>query len=86
LPLREVATRLGEAINSPEHEFWPDELDLLGVRILDWSCILGHRQVTDAYLLALAVSHGGRLVTFERKISLKAVGGATKEHLFCIES
>jgi len=23
LPLREVATRLGEAINSPEHEFWP---------------------------------------------------------------
>ena len=86
LPLREVAARLGEAIKGPEHEFWPDELGLIGVRSFDWSWILGHRQVTDAYLLALAVSHGGRLVTFDRKISLKAVLGATKEHLFCIES
>jgi predicted nucleic acid-binding protein len=39
------------------------------------------RQLTDAYLLALAVRHGGRLVTFETSIAARAAVGASPEHL-----
>jgi len=84
LPLREVAQRLGEAVKSPEHEFWPDDLSLFSSEIFNWSYILGHRQVTDVYLLALAVHRGGRLVSLDRRVSPKAVFGAKQEHLFCI--
>jgi len=37
--------------------------------------------VTDAYLLALAVAKGGRLVTFDRSLPLSAAPGAGEEHL-----
>ena len=40
-----------------------------------------HRQLTDIYLLALAVSEGGRLATFDRGIPLAAVEGASPGQL-----
>jgi hypothetical protein len=43
--------------------------------------IAGHQQVTDAYLLGLAIRRGGRLATFDRSIPLKAVHGARSEHM-----
>ena len=49
------------------HVFWPDDMALVD---LDLSgIVLGHRQVTDAYLLGLAKYHGGRLVTLDQKIA-----------------
>ncbi len=39
------------------------------------------RQLTDLYLLALAVAHRGRFVTFDQRIPLSAVRGATRKHL-----
>jgi uncharacterized protein len=77
----QVAERLGEAAANPSHEFWPADVDLLGTKVFDWMRILGHRQVTDAYLLALAVRHQGRLVTFDQRISPQSVLGATESHL-----
>jgi predicted nucleic acid-binding protein len=41
----------------------------------------GPRQLTDVYLLALAVENGGRLVGFDQRIPLSAVHGATAAHL-----
>jgi predicted nucleic acid-binding protein len=58
------------------HEFWPCDLSLLDEQIFDRSRIHGPRQVTDAYLLALAVARAGRLVTFDQTIALAAVVGA----------
>lgn len=46
--------------------------------------ILGHRQITDLYLLALAVKHNGRFVTFDQRITLQAVSGATEQNLFVL--
>ena len=46
-----------------------------------WSRVLGSRQVTDAYLLALAASKGGRFVTFDRAVPVGAVDGAKGHHL-----
>jgi uncharacterized protein len=51
---------------------------------VDWSSVLGSRQVTDVYLLALAVHHGGRLVTFDRAVPLRAVANASARHLAVI--
>jgi len=46
------------------HIFWADDLDI-GTALSSYRLITGHRQITDAYLLALAVKHDGNLVTFD---------------------
>jgi predicted nuclease of predicted toxin-antitoxin system len=43
--------------------------------------IHGHRQITDVYLLALAVKNDARLVTFDARIPLSCVHGAQARHL-----
>lgn len=80
----DVAARLAEAAAGPAHAFWPAAVDLLAPGSLDWARVLGHRQVTDAYLLAVAVQQGGRLVTLDRRIQHLAVPGATQQHLVVI--
>ena len=77
----EVAQRLAEAASGPRHEFWPDDVNLLDSGAVNWQRVLGHRQVTDAYLLALSVRHDGRLVTFDRRIAVEAVADAQNRHL-----
>ena len=47
---------------SPRHEFWPDDLSYSEVPMAG---IVGHRQVTDAYLAALARARSGRLATLD---------------------
>jgi uncharacterized protein len=44
--------------------------------------IHGQRQVTDLYLLALAVRHAARFVTFDASIARDAIIGASARHLF----
>ena len=77
----QVAAQLSAATTASAHEFWPADLSLLEAGVLDWSHVLGHRQVTDNYLLALAVRHQGRLVSFDSGIALSAVRGARSTHL-----
>lgn len=83
-PAAEVARRLAEAAAGPVHEFWPDEVSLLDPGYLDWRRVLSGRQLTDVYLLALAVRRGGRLVTLDAGISMEAVVGAQPENLLVL--
>ena len=76
-----IAARLAEATGMRWHAFWADDLSLLDPGCVDWRHVLGSRQLTDVYLLALAVRRGGRLVTFDRAIPLAAVQNAGREHL-----
>jgi uncharacterized protein len=76
-----VAARLAEATRDASHEFWADDISLLEPATIDWQRVLGHRQVTDSYLLALAVRHHGRFVTFDGRIAVAAVPGAKARHL-----
>lgn len=73
--------RLGEAVATPHHRFWPDDLSILDATVGDRTRIHGPRQVTDVYLLALAVRHRGRFVSFDAGIPLAAVHGAERKHL-----
>jgi toxin-antitoxin system PIN domain toxin len=50
----------------PRHSFWADDM---GYAEIAWTGVLGHRQVTDAYLAALARHRGGRVATFDRGLA-----------------
>jgi uncharacterized protein len=80
-PVQAVIERLAEACQQDIHEFWPDEVSLLDSEIADTTRIHGPRQLTDIYLLALAVQREGRLVTFDTGIPLTAVRNATTQNL-----
>ncbi len=54
---------LAEILAVEGHVFWPDDLALDEI---DLTNVIGHRQVTDAYLAALARSRSGWLQTFDR--------------------
>ena len=77
----ELVGRLRRFCRSGHHEFWGDTLSLRDDRIFDPAFLAGHRQVTDVYLLALAVGRRGRLATFDRGIPVKAVIGARPDAL-----
>lgn len=74
-------SRLRRAVSTEYHSFWSCDVSLLDSETVDRSRIHGSRQVTDAYLLALAVSRSARFVTFDRSIPLDAIAGAQDEHL-----
>ena len=84
-PQRRSTTEAIEAlllgVGQPSHEFWSDDISITDDRLFDRSHILGPNQITDVYLLALAVKNDGRLVTFDRGVPLKAVRGAEVRHL-----
>src|SRR3954447_15326355 len=63
LPISEVAAILMKFCASGGHEFWPDSISLADEGLFDVTHVRGHRQITDVYLLGLAVKHGGRLTT-----------------------
>jgi len=58
-----VVTGLAE---HPRHEFWADSISYREVPL---GSVIGHRQVTDAYLVQLARAHGARLATFDRDLA-----------------
>lgn len=68
----------------PRHEFWPDDASILDASLIEHTRLLGPRQITDVYLLALAVKHGGRLVTLDTGIAVEAVQGARREQLVVV--
>lgn len=62
-----------------EHRFWGDEVTFFaGVGPLR-PRIVGHRQITDAYLLGLALHKKGKLATLDRSI-LSLVDPAGEKH------
>jgi predicted nucleic acid-binding protein len=68
--LRLSASAAREILNGtaadPRHEFWPDDIPYTDVPTHG---IIGHRQVTDAYLAQLARAHGSRLATLDQAMA-----------------
>jgi uncharacterized protein len=71
-------------IANSDHHFWPDEISLLDGSIFASDKVLGSKQLTDLYLLALAAKNGGRLVTFDTKIPISAIRIASQSNLSVI--
>lgn len=79
-----AVTLLSGAAATPLHEFWADDVSILDASIVNPTRVHSPRQLTDVYLLALAVRHGGALVTFDGSIPLSAVPSASADHLVVI--
>ncbi len=65
---RVAAGLLARIIQLPGHRFWPELPAVTGMPLFAGTRALGHQQVTDLYLLGLALHHHGRLATFDRGI------------------
>lgn len=83
-PFPVVAERLAEATRHAAHQFWTDDVSVLDSLYINTSAVLNGRHLTDLYLLALAVRHHGRLVTFDRSVPAAAVVGAEPRHLIVL--
>lgn len=78
----QVLPALHSLLAQPGHAFWPDEISLLDDPLIAQDRLLTSGQLTDTYLLALAVFKGGRLATFDRRLAPDAVkGGRDALHL-----
>jgi toxin-antitoxin system PIN domain toxin len=58
---------------SPGHQFWPDDLSLSDNRC--FPSLPSSQDLTNLYLLGLAVKRGGRFATFDRRIDPTLVPG-----------
>ena len=64
-----AAALVGPWLTHPYHHFWPDEVSLFDPAHFDTERLGSSARITDAYLLALAALHGGKLATFDRRVS-----------------
>jgi toxin-antitoxin system PIN domain toxin len=62
----EAVALLRENLTHPAHEFWAESLQVPAAVKGTESRLQGYRQLTDAYLLALAHRRKGVLATFDR--------------------
>ena len=58
------------------HHFWAEDISI--TTLLEPDVVVSHNQVTDLYLLGLAVHNGGKLATLDRRIPGNAVRGGMK--------
>lgn len=65
-PATEAEQVLAAVVADVRHEFWPDSIGYTEVAL---HSVIGHRQVTDAYLAQLAQSRGGTLATFDKGLA-----------------
>lgn len=55
-------------VNHPTHRFWADDLPLEDAFRHVIGRMVGHNQVTDGYLLGLALHKNGKLVTLDESL------------------
>lgn len=75
---KEALNALKISTRHSAHQFWPDDLPLAEALANSQLHIVGHQQVTDAYLLALAMHHDGKLATLDKGIAEWAGGSAVE--------
>lgn len=84
LSVSAAMTRLQAAVSTPHHRFLADDVSLLDESVVDRRHLLSPRQLTDTYLLALAVAHGARLATLDKSVPVAAVRAANPDSLVVI--
>lgn len=73
----EVGAMLRELLGHPRHTAFDDDVSVADEALFDLRWVTSSRQLTDVYLLGLAVRHGARLATFDRRIPHAGVRAAT---------
>ncbi len=68
----QASSVLAELTNRPGYRYWPLTDSWAALTAPFAARVTGHQQVTDAYLLGLAIKEDGVLVTFEKGIRYMA--------------
>ena len=84
LDLSVAYEQLLAATSTQYHQFIADDISVLDDKLVRYGDLSGPAQLTDVYLLALAVNHDARLVTLDTNIPLGVVRGASEGHLVVI--
>lgn len=84
---REALEVLKKILGVPGHHFWPDTVAATDAKAFASAAFVGHRQVTDVYLLSLAQHHKGKLATFDHGIAeLIHPNKERRQHITVIEA
>jgi toxin-antitoxin system PIN domain toxin len=67
----------------PGHSFWIDAIEGVVGNDLDATRVLGHRQVSDAHLVSIAIANDGTLATFDKGMR-SLVGPTHSRHITLI--
>jgi uncharacterized protein len=65
---QDAALVLSGSLAHPAHIFWEEDLEVPSALAQFGRRLIGHQQVTDAYLLAFAVHKKGKLVTLDSSL------------------
>lgn len=74
----EAVQVLKRNIELPGHHFWSDSITLMEALEVLASPLTGHQQVTDAYLVALALRNKGKVATLDRGLAQLAPAGSVE--------
>jgi uncharacterized protein len=66
---REAIQVLSANTAAKDHSFWPDDVPVAETVAFTGVRLMGHQQLTDAYLLGLAIRRGGVLATLDQRIA-----------------
>jgi uncharacterized protein len=76
--VQEAVEALRTSVVDKAHQFWPDSISLPDALAMLDKTEAGHRQITDAYLVALAIKNRGKLATLDRGIADIAPAGVVE--------
>jgi toxin-antitoxin system PIN domain toxin len=79
ITVREATAILSALVNREDHRFLPDERGYIDNPLVPHDRLVGHRQVTDAHLIAIARAHDARVVSFDQGFA--ALGGSSVQAL-----
>jgi hypothetical protein len=82
--LLDINVMLQRSTGTAFHQLWHDDVSLLDPARFQHAHMHSPRQLTDLYLLGLAVKNAGRLVSFDQRAPLSAVRGAQPDHLLVL--
>jgi toxin-antitoxin system PIN domain toxin len=69
VPPVEAIALLEENLRLSSHEFWPDDLSFAEAAAYLRPDISGHKQITDVYLLGLAIHRQAKFATFDKPLA-----------------
>jgi uncharacterized protein len=76
--VQQATEGLADSLRDDAHRFWPDSISLPDAIKILRGPISGHQQITDAYLVALAIRNKGKLATLDRGIQRWAPTGSVE--------
>lgn len=80
----EWSDSLARVLSHPAHRLVPLDFAFSDVLASCTGGVVGHRQITDAYLLTTAARHGARLLTFDSGIRQLLATDTERERLLAV--